>query len=51
MLVFSPREAPVHPMLLDDLVAARVAELHRQARRERLATAGEGRGRSGQGVA
>jgi hypothetical protein len=73
----------VHPMLLDDLVAVRVEEFHRQARRERLAlsvrrpspvaratrrslqrfgfllvgaglrlaTAGEGRGRSGQGVA
>jgi hypothetical protein len=73
----------VHPMLLDELVAARVEELHRQALKERralpllrpspvaratrrslevlgfllvgaglrLATAGEGRGRSGREVA
>jgi hypothetical protein len=73
----------VHPMLLDELVAARVEELRRQARSERLALsvrrpsplarasrrslrtfgyllvgaglrlaiAGEGRGRSGRGVA
>jgi hypothetical protein len=37
MLVFNPQEASVHPLLLDELAAARVDELRRQAARERLA--------------
>jgi hypothetical protein len=36
-MVFNPQEAPVHPLLLDELAAARVDELRRQASRERLA--------------
>jgi hypothetical protein len=32
-----PQEASVHPLLLDELAAARVDELLRQASRERLA--------------
>jgi hypothetical protein len=35
--VFNPQDAPVHPLLLDELATARVDELHRQASRERLA--------------
>jgi hypothetical protein len=37
MLVLNPQEASVHPMLLDELVAARIDDLRRQATRERLA--------------
>jgi len=37
MLVFNPQEASMHPLLLDELAAARVDELRRQAARERLA--------------
>jgi hypothetical protein len=39
MLVFNPQEASMHPLLLDELAAARVDELRRQASRERLALA------------
>jgi hypothetical protein len=35
MLVFNPQEASMHPLLLDELAAARVDELRRQASRER----------------
>jgi hypothetical protein len=37
MMVFNPQEVSVHPLLLDELAAARVDELRRQAARERLA--------------
>jgi hypothetical protein len=37
MLVFLPREAAVHPLLLDELVSARIDDLRRQAARERRA--------------
>jgi hypothetical protein len=37
MLVFNPQEASVHPLLLDELAAARIDDLRRQASRERAA--------------
>jgi hypothetical protein len=37
MMVFNPQEASVQSLLLDELAAARVNELLRQASRERLA--------------
>jgi hypothetical protein len=37
MLVFYFRRPPVYPLLLDELAAARIDELRRQACRDRLA--------------
>jgi hypothetical protein len=36
MMVFKPRRTSVHPFLLDELAAARVEELRREAARERV---------------
>jgi hypothetical protein len=36
MMVFNPQEASMHPLLLDELAAARVDDLLREATRRRL---------------